>query len=256
MFYLGLLAASQRVPFLPTRAGLGFRRPAGQPGAAHGSLPLRRTARSWWPCRRSRSTPPSCTSTGPTPTATARCSAPTPSSTTSSSARHGGGSSPPSGWSSRAGSPTKGPMQTITITRLQTDAVVEAPDGRPLHVVRARLRPGRGRSSPRTPRPPPTSTAEAWAAFASRPTSSVDEAGYQAAVRAAVPPSGRCRGERGDPAGAPTQGRGLRGGVRGAVARRRGDHREPVRHDPRARSSTGPTAPSRPTSSSPTARRR
>ncbi len=42
MFYLGLLAASQRLPFLPTRAGLGLRRHAGQPRPAHGALALRR----------------------------------------------------------------------------------------------------------------------------------------------------------------------------------------------------------------------
>ncbi len=50
MFYLGLLAASQRVPFLPTRAGLGSDVMRVNPGAAHGALALRATARSWWPC--------------------------------------------------------------------------------------------------------------------------------------------------------------------------------------------------------------
>ena len=60
MFYLGLQAAAQRVPFLPTRAGLGSDVLARQPRPADGALPLRcrqpllptrPTPRSWWPCR-------------------------------------------------------------------------------------------------------------------------------------------------------------------------------------------------------------
>ncbi len=56
MLLLGLMAATWRVPFLPTRAGLGSRRPA-----PHGQVPNRHlrpypgrsaTARSCWPCRR------------------------------------------------------------------------------------------------------------------------------------------------------------------------------------------------------------
>ena len=98
MFFLGLQAASWRVPFLPTRAGLGSDVLTVNPDLRTGPLPLRRrTARtwptrptptsSWWPCRPSTSMPPSSTPTGPTPPATARSSAPTPSSTRSSSAR-------------------------------------------------------------------------------------------------------------------------------------------------------------------------
>ena len=41
MFYLGLSAASQRLPFLPTRAGLGSDVPPGQPGAGYRHLALR-----------------------------------------------------------------------------------------------------------------------------------------------------------------------------------------------------------------------
>ena len=42
-------------------SGLGSRRDARQPRAPHRALALRRTARSWWPCPRSRSTPRSST---------------------------------------------------------------------------------------------------------------------------------------------------------------------------------------------------
>ena len=41
MFYLGLLAASQRLPFLPTRCRTGLRRPTREPRTAHGVLALR-----------------------------------------------------------------------------------------------------------------------------------------------------------------------------------------------------------------------
>ena len=61
MFYLGLLAASQRVPFLPTRAGLGSDVLRVNPELRTVDLPLRRRLRSWWPCPPSPSTPPSCT---------------------------------------------------------------------------------------------------------------------------------------------------------------------------------------------------
>ena len=42
MLHWGLLAAAHRLPFLPIRAGLGSDVHAGEPGAAHGPLPLRR----------------------------------------------------------------------------------------------------------------------------------------------------------------------------------------------------------------------
>ena len=61
MFYLGLLAASQRVPFLPTRAGPRLRRPARSTPDFARCGPPTRTGRSSWPCRRCTSTPPSCT---------------------------------------------------------------------------------------------------------------------------------------------------------------------------------------------------
>ena len=57
MFYLGLLAASQRVPFLPTRAGLGSDVCASTRRCAPSPRPTT-TPRSWWPCRPSASTPP------------------------------------------------------------------------------------------------------------------------------------------------------------------------------------------------------
>ena len=60
MFYLGLLAASQRVPFLPTRAGLGSDVLRSIPTCAR-SPPRTRTARSWSPSPPSASTPPSST---------------------------------------------------------------------------------------------------------------------------------------------------------------------------------------------------
>ena len=60
MFYLGLLAASQRLPFLPTRAGLGSDVLRVNPSCARSPRPTT-TARSWWPCPRSASTPPSST---------------------------------------------------------------------------------------------------------------------------------------------------------------------------------------------------
>ncbi len=86
MFYLGLSAASQRLPFLPTRAGLGSDVLRVNPGLAPSPRPTT-TARSWWPCPPSGSTPPLSTSIGPTPRGRGRSSAPTRSSTTSSSVR-------------------------------------------------------------------------------------------------------------------------------------------------------------------------
>ena len=86
MFYLGLLAASQRVPFLPTRAGLGSDVLRVNPSLRTVTspyddaeelvaMPALRLDAAW------------STSTGPTPTAPARSLVPTPSSTSSSSER-------------------------------------------------------------------------------------------------------------------------------------------------------------------------
>ena len=88
MFFLGLQAAAWRVPFLPTRAGLGsdvltinpdlrlVRSPYGATSPYVGD-PADADV-SWSPCPPSASMPPSSTSTGPTPPATARCSSPDP----------------------------------------------------------------------------------------------------------------------------------------------------------------------------------
>ena len=78
MFYLGLLAASQRLPFLPTRAGLGSDVLARQPVAADGARRPTTTARSWWPCPPCASTPPWSTSTGPTPRGSGQILGPDP----------------------------------------------------------------------------------------------------------------------------------------------------------------------------------
>ena len=71
MFYLGLQAAAWHVPFLPTRAGLGsdvltinpdlrlVRSPGGGRARSVATRPTRTPSSS--PCRRSISTPPSCT---------------------------------------------------------------------------------------------------------------------------------------------------------------------------------------------------
>ncbi len=97
MFFLGLQAAAWRVPFLPTRAGLGsdvltvnpdlrlVRSPYGADSPHLADRPTPTSSSS--PCRRSGSMRPSCTPTGPTPPATGRSSAPTRSSTRCSSVR-------------------------------------------------------------------------------------------------------------------------------------------------------------------------
>ena len=51
--------APAAVPADPGRARL--RRARGQPGAAHGPLPVRRTTKNWWPCPRCGWTPRWCT---------------------------------------------------------------------------------------------------------------------------------------------------------------------------------------------------
>lgn len=91
MFYLGLLAASQRLPFLPTRAGLGSDVLRVNPQLHTVTSPMT-TPRSSWPCPPSGSTRRWSTSTGPTPGARDSCSGPTPSSTSSSWGRPTAGS--------------------------------------------------------------------------------------------------------------------------------------------------------------------
>jgi glutaconate CoA-transferase subunit A len=84
MFFQGLQAAAWRVPFLPTRAGLGSDVLTINPTCAWCAPPTAPTApsydpadaeSSWSPCRPSTSMPPSSTPTGPTPPATGRSSA-------------------------------------------------------------------------------------------------------------------------------------------------------------------------------------
>ena len=60
MLHWGLLAAARRLPFLPTRAGLGSDVLEVNPELAP-SARRTRTARNWWPCPRCGSTPRSST---------------------------------------------------------------------------------------------------------------------------------------------------------------------------------------------------
>ena len=119
MFLLGLQAAAWRVPFLPTRVGLGLRPVPRQPRAAHGPLavpgPTAARARSWSPCRRSTLdaalVPPQRRRRA---RQRRRSSGPTSTSTTCSleAADAGGscrssGSSPPRSWSTRRATCTR-----------------------------------------------------------------------------------------------------------------------------------------------------
>ena len=61
MFQTGLRAAAQRVPFLPMRAGLGSAVLENDPDLRTVQSPYDDGARSWSPCRRSRSTWRWCT---------------------------------------------------------------------------------------------------------------------------------------------------------------------------------------------------
>ena len=144
MFYLGLLAASQRLPFLPTRAGLGSDVLAVNPSlrtvvspyddgeelVADARPPARRRRRPREPGRRRR--------------VRARSSGPTPSSTSCSSAPPSAGSSPPSGSSTPSSSPSEGPLQTHVHQPAADRRRDRDPRRGPLHRLRARLRPGRG----------------------------------------------------------------------------------------------------------------
>ena len=55
-FFLGLMAAAHRMPFYPTRAGLGQRHDDDEPVAQDGDARPTTTAKSSWPCPRSTST--------------------------------------------------------------------------------------------------------------------------------------------------------------------------------------------------------
>ena len=89
MFYLGLQAAAWRVPFLPTRAGLGSGvldvnpdlRTVRSPYDS-GASPTPRVRSSWWRLRPCGSTPPWSTPIVPIRRATRSFSGPTLSSTT------------------------------------------------------------------------------------------------------------------------------------------------------------------------------
>ena len=139
MFFQGLQAAAWRVPFLPTRAGLGsdvltvnpdlrlVRSPYGADSpfiddpadadvelvampALHLDAAIIHTNRADRP-------------------ATARSSGPTPSSTRSSSVRPSVASSPPSASWQNGTLDRRGPLITVAIHRMMTDGVAETPGG-------------------------------------------------------------------------------------------------------------------------------
>ena len=112
---------------------------------------------------------------------------------------------------------------------------------RALHQLRAGLRPGRGvpgrvRGGGRRP-------AE-WQRFRAEYLAG-DEASYQQAVRQFAARTASARAVTA-PMTRPDDGRGLRGGVRRGLARRRRDPGQPDGPDPDARRPAGPGSPSRP----------
>jgi glutaconate CoA-transferase subunit A len=181
MFYLGLLAASQRVPFLPTRAGLGSDVLRVNPGLrtvrspyADGeelvAMPALHLDAAFVHANRA-DTHGNAQMLGPDPFfddlflgAAAR------RFVTAERVVEPGGL------------PAEGPMQAITITRLLTDAVVEAPGG--AHFTSCDPDYGRDEAF-QSLYAQAAADAEggAWSSFDER-FLHVDEAGYQAAVRA------------------------------------------------------------------------
>ncbi|HXX91802.1 MAG TPA: CoA-transferase [Acidimicrobiales bacterium] len=180
MFYLGLLAAAQRVPFLPTRAGLGSDVMRVNPGLRTilspyedgeelVAMPALRLDAAFVHCNRA-DVHGNGQLLGPDPffddlfLGAAERRFVTAERVVDAGAL-----------------PGEGPMQAITITRLLTDAVVEAPGG--AHFTSC---------EPDYPRDEAFQSAyakasadvegDAWPAFRSRYLE-VDETGYQAAVR-------------------------------------------------------------------------
>ena len=256
MFFLGLQAASWRVPFLPTRAGLGsdvltinpdlrlVRSPygAGQPvsgrpgrrrrrAGGHAGPPARRRHRPRQPGRHRRQR------ADPEPRPVLRHAVPRrrraalPHHRAHRRERRAGRRGPPA--LDRAHPPHADRRRG------------RGPRRRALHRQPARLRPRRGvpegvrrRRRPTRPsgRPSPTATSSSTRT-STRPASRSGRRSER-------------RGRRRHP------GRVLRGRLRRGLARRRRGHGQPVRHHPRRSAPGWPSSPSRPTSSSPTARRR
>ncbi len=190
MFFLGLQAAAWRVPFLPTRAGLGsdvlrvnpdlrlVRSPYGA-----GSPFLRDPADAdvelvAMPALRLDAA--IVHTNARTPPATGRCSPPTRSSTPSSSARRSAASSPPSASWRRAPWPADAhPLSSVPIHRMLTDAVAPAPNG--AHFTANLPDYGRDEAFQKEYAAAAGDPAE-WEAFAARYVM-VDEDEYQARVR-------------------------------------------------------------------------
>ena len=184
MFYLGLLAASQRVPFLPTRAGLGsdvlrvnpglrtVRSPY-EDGEELVAMPALRLDAAFVHLNRA-DTNGNGQVLGPDPffddlflgAAERRF-------VTAERVVEPGQL------------PEEGPMQAITVTRLLTDAVVHAPGG--AHFTSCEPDYGRDEAFQSAyAKAAADADGEAWAAFEARYLH-VDEAGYQAAAREMAP---------------------------------------------------------------------
>ena len=182
MFYLGLLAASQRIPFLPTRAGLGSDVLDGQPVAAHRALALRRRRGAGGHAR-----PPPRRRRGPRQPGRRRRLGTDPRTRPllrralprrrRPAVRHHR-----AGGADRRSSPPEVPLQSLCISRLLTDGVIETPGG--AHFTACVPDYGRDEGFQKE-YVAAAGDPDAWAAFAER-FLAVDEAGYQAAVREAA----------------------------------------------------------------------
>ena len=237
MFYLGLLAASQRIPFLPTRSGLG--------SDVLTVNPSLRTVRSPYDDGEELVAMPAL-----------RLDAAVVHVNRADAAGSGQILGPDPFFdelflgaadrrfvttervvADRRSWPTEGPIQTMCISRLLTDGVIETPGRRPLHRVRPRLRARRGRSRRSTWPPPATPRRGPRSATGS---STVDEDGYQAATREAADGAGRGQGRQGGRMSESTDTGVTRAEYcadrlrRGVPGRRRG-HGERLRHRARTR---------------------
>ena len=178
------------------------------------------TARSWSPCRRSRSTWPWSTSTGRTRTATRRTSGPDPYFDDLFCLAAERAYVSCEQVVDTAGLTVDTPVQRLLLSRMMVSGVVEAPNGAALHDLHAGLRARRGVPAPL--RRQRAGDPEAWAAFEERFLSG-DEAAYQAAVADFHAASRRWRHDgRRRPAG-----RGLRRRDRRLLRGRRRDLRQP-----------------------------
>ena len=178
MFYLGLLAAAQRLPFLPTRAGLGSDVLTVNPSLRTVTSPYEDGEELVAVPALSASMPPSSTSTGPTHADRGRSSAPIPSSTSCSSGA--ADTSFRDHRTDRRHRPVgrRGPVQTMCISRLLTDGVVETPVAPTSPPASPTTRGTRRSRRPMWPRPrSPTSGPRSPRSYLE-----VTEADYQAAT--------------------------------------------------------------------------